>query len=95
MKLNRFVLDKRITEQYGIDGINMDRLGDIVALIGKNGSGKTRILNLLTEQYLQNFANYHLLDNTFSHLPGILNKGIAQMKGNKNFIFEERFVNTG
>jgi ABC-type lipoprotein export system ATPase subunit len=31
----------------GLDIINMDKLGSIVLLAGKNGSGKTRILNKL------------------------------------------------
>ena len=34
---------------YGLEHIKMDRLGQIVLIAGKNGSGKTRILNKIIE----------------------------------------------
>src|SRR5437870_4061116 len=36
--------------QNGLEAVNMDRLGQIVLLAGKNGSGKTRLLNLIQEK---------------------------------------------
>ena len=33
----------------GLEKVEMDRLGQIVLLVGKNGAGKTRLLNLITQ----------------------------------------------
>jgi ABC-type cobalamin/Fe3+-siderophores transport system ATPase subunit len=43
-------------------------LGSVIALAGKNGSGKTRILNLI-EKYVQNLKAEDLLYNRLDHSP--------------------------
>jgi predicted ATPase len=43
----------------GLKGIKMNRLGDIVILAGKNGSGKTRLL-----KYISNFLKHSKIKNS-------------------------------
>lgn len=47
MSIKSFVVPESETSDIGLKNINMQRLGQIVALAGKNGSGKTRILSKL------------------------------------------------
>lgn len=43
-------LIENITNQVGLKPISMKKIGDMVLLAGKNGSGKTRLLNLIRKQ---------------------------------------------
>ena len=45
MRIIKIDIPKTENENDGLDHIKMDKLGKIVLLAGKNGSGKTRILN--------------------------------------------------
>ncbi len=45
MKITKVNIPKDYVDNQGLDDIKMDRLGNIVLLAGKNGSGKTRVLN--------------------------------------------------
>jgi len=47
MKITKINIPKSLI-QNGLDTVKMDRLGQIVLLAGKNGSGKTRLLNLIS-----------------------------------------------
>jgi len=47
MLINKFVVPEEISAQYGLSPIAMGRLGRFVAIAGKNGAGKSRLLNLL------------------------------------------------
>lgn len=56
MKITEVNLIENITNQVGLKPISMKKIGDIVLLAGKNGSGKTRLLNLIRNQ-AQNIQN--------------------------------------
>lgn len=56
MKITEVNLIENITNQVGLKPISMKKIGDIVLLAGKNGSGKTRLLNLVRNQ-TQNIQN--------------------------------------
>lgn len=45
MRINKIDIPKSIDIDYGLEHIKMDKLDNIVLIAGKNGSGKTRILN--------------------------------------------------
>jgi ABC-type multidrug transport system ATPase subunit len=47
MKIEKIDLPEEETSQSGLGPIKMDRLNSVVLIAGKNGSGKTRLLNLL------------------------------------------------
>ena len=48
--LRRLKIDPHLTRANGLEEIEFDRLGDIVALAGPNGAGKTRILKSVWTQ---------------------------------------------
>lgn len=47
MRITKINIPSNLT-QNGLESIKMERLGQVVLLAGKNGSGKTRLLNLIT-----------------------------------------------
>lgn len=51
MKITKIRFDESQTSKVGLREIELDRLGSVVALIGKNGSGKTRILNFIENNF--------------------------------------------
>jgi hypothetical protein len=51
MKFEKLQIEESITSKVGIKEINLERLGNVVALIGRNGSGKTRVLDLLENNF--------------------------------------------
>jgi len=50
MKIQKVNLNEEVTSKVGLQPILMDRLGNIVLIAGKNGSGKSRTLQLIKEQ---------------------------------------------
>ena len=59
MKITEVNLIENITQPLGLSQVSMKKIGNIVLLAGKNGSGKTRILNLIRQQAsnLHNFIS--------------------------------------
>jgi len=49
MRITKINIPKTYRIDFGLDDIKMEKLGQIVILSGKNGSGKTRILNKIFE----------------------------------------------
>ena len=89
MKIEKFELNKRTTQTKGVSELKMERLGSVVALVGKNGSGKTRILDLLENQYIQNLNYNQLLTNDFINIPEVFNKRLNQNSGYKQIVLLE------
>lgn len=50
MKITEVNLRENITQSVGLNPISMQKIGNMVLLAGKNGSGKTRLLNLIRNQ---------------------------------------------
>jgi ABC-type cobalamin/Fe3+-siderophores transport system ATPase subunit len=50
MKIQNLFIEDAITSKVGLKTIKLENLASIVGLIGKNGSGKTRILDLIERQ---------------------------------------------
>ncbi len=69
MKFTSIKLPELITKTKGIAEINMQRLSNVVALVGKNGSGKSRILDLIEENVFNTISIPSIIDNTISCLP--------------------------
>ncbi len=88
MKLNKLNITSTITQKIGIEKIDIERLNSVVALIGRNGSGKTRILNLL-EQNLQSIISLNrFLDNSITNPPNNLQKIINELMPYKNYLIQ-------
>jgi predicted ATPase/SAM-dependent methyltransferase len=70
MKIAKFAIDKKQTDAIGLHEISLTKkpLGSVVALIGKNGAGKTRILNLVKE-YIQHVSGEQVLEGYISDIP--------------------------
>lgn len=60
MKITKVSIPIKETAPFGLNEIKMDKLGEIVLLTGKNGSGKSRILNLITSKLTHKPHKYHI-----------------------------------
>jgi len=63
MKIQEVSIPIELTKDLGLKPIQMKRLGDVVLLAGKNGSGKSRLLRLVRQMidaYPDNAANKEL-----------------------------------
>ncbi len=86
------IKEVRITELWGIKDINLNLNTDINFLIGRNGSGKTTVLNILTSTLSLNLADIENLD--FKKVEIILIKGRKTKKISleKNYEQEKEIV---
>lgn len=64
MSIKKVHINSEHSDGYGLKPVKMDRLGQVVLIAGKNGCGKTRLLNLVkgmvsvTQQLVQSKQNY-------------------------------------
>lgn len=68
MKFNKIFIPVENAKEKGIREIDLRRLSNVVAFVGKNGSGKSRILDLI-ERHVFNLSASSILNSTVSHLP--------------------------
>ncbi len=73
MKFNRIHVDKEISKQKGLGIIDLQKLSHRVALVGKNGSGKTRILDLLEENLFERIKINDIVEKRVINIPTSLN----------------------
>jgi ABC-type lipoprotein export system ATPase subunit/SAM-dependent methyltransferase len=68
MRISKWLVESKITQTKGLQPIFLNKLGPVVALVGRNGSGKSRILDLLekSQSWIKLFMFY---DNSFSFYP--------------------------
>lgn len=69
MRISKFRVPASITESKGLDSIDVSKLGSVVALVGRNGSGKSRILNLLKDQYVAEISCAQVLSGDLECVP--------------------------
>ncbi|MBK9049322.1 MAG: AAA family ATPase [Bacteroidetes bacterium] len=92
MRFETIKLSEQITKNKGIGEINMQRLSNVVALVGKNGSGKSRILDLIEENIFNTINIPSLVDNSISHLPKTLENLKTRLQPLKDyFIIQNKF----
>jgi ATPase subunit of ABC transporter with duplicated ATPase domains len=51
MRIKKIDIPKTPDDNDGLESIKMDKLGSVVLIAGKNGSGKTRILNKIFDRF--------------------------------------------
>ena len=85
MKINKLQLPFSITDGEGIKKIDISRLGSVVALVGRNGSGKSRILKLVEQSTHPNIGYYNVIDESISCLP-------VNIQNNFDLIFKNKLV---
>src|SRR5690554_6228942 len=86
MKIKNLFLDRTIVNKYGLEEFKSSKLNSIVALVGKNGSGKTRYLNAIRESISTAKIN-DIFNEKFDFLPERLVKSVDSLANFKP-IFE-------
>jgi len=89
MKFNRIQFPKTETSEVGLKEINVERLGNVVALIGKNGSGKTRILNFIENHFSEITTLNDFLKGNITEPPPALSKILSELHPYKNLIIKQ------
>jgi predicted ATPase len=79
VRFKKIVIPEEITQEKGIKPINIQRLSNVIAFIGKNGSGKTRILDLIEK-------NLCLEDNEFDIITNDLRKQLFNLERTRELI---------
>lgn len=69
MQIKRLKFPEADTTRVGLKPIDLERLGNLVVLIGKNGSGKTRILNLIENYFTVELTLDNLLSGNIIGVP--------------------------
>lgn len=92
MKLNKIFIDSNISSQKGIAEVDLRRLNNVVAFVGKNGSGKTRILNLIVENSQKLISINRFLDESVSDPPKVLKSTLKQLSSHKDYILSQQKV---
>lgn len=69
MKFNKIKISEPLCHNEGISAIDFKARSNIIAFVGKNGSGKTRILKLLEKYLFEEMTIFRILDDSISCLP--------------------------
>ena len=71
MKFSKIKIPKEITDTKGVEKIDIKRLTNVIAFVGKNGSGKTRILDLIENNLFSeiNLSPQNIADEVIFCLP--------------------------
>lgn len=60
MKIEKIDLDESFTSRLGLKPVQMDRLNNVVLIAGKNGSGKSRLLQLIKDEVSSTFNKHQI-----------------------------------
>lgn len=66
MLINKFTLSENVSSEYGLAPVSMSRLGRFVAIAGKNGAGKSRLLNVL-ESCIGSYSSFAASREMYEH----------------------------
>ncbi|MBW3521636.1 AAA family ATPase [Chryseobacterium sp. NKUCC03_KSP] len=80
MKFNKIFIPKSITQNKGLEEISIERLKNVVVFVGKNGSGKTRILDLICENAISSILITDIISNSIENSDKIDNIKIRLKK---------------
>ena len=91
MKFRKIHIEDAITKTKGINEITLTGLGNVVALVGKNGSGKTRVLDLLEDNLVGKISFKNIFEKEIYPIPKEL---LAILKAHSHlerfFLMQER-----
>lgn len=94
MRINKVEFNELQTSEVGLKAINLDRLGTIVALIGKNGSGKSRILNFLEKKYFGVATLMDILKENISEAPKEIMDYMKKIEPYKPILLKQELLNS-
>ncbi len=92
MKFNKIKIEDGVTKIKGVSEINIQRLTNVIALVGKNGSGKSRILDLIDENLFRAITIPRILDGSISHLPKQIGNFVTNLIPFKDFYLTQEKV---
>ena len=87
MRISKIKFIETATSKEGLKEINLERLGSVVALVGKNGSGKTRILNFIENHFSPIFIDF--LKQNISLHPTILQEALTKLEPYKLYLLKK------
>jgi ABC-type cobalamin/Fe3+-siderophores transport system ATPase subunit len=93
MKVNSINISEEITKNKGIEEINLSRLSNVIGFIGKNGCGKTRILDLIEEHLFSTLNICRFLDKTVESIPQNLKNVINKLEPYKHYHLNNEKIN--
>jgi energy-coupling factor transporter ATP-binding protein EcfA2 len=85
MRIKKLIIDEIDVLNNGLLPFNSSKLNNTIALVGKNGSGKTRYINTIVKK-LENIEFIDVLDDYFDFVPSSLETII-----NKNIKYKDFF----
>lgn len=80
MRIKKIAIDRQISKEVGLGDVNIDRLGTLVALVGKNGSGKSRILNLIESNISSVINKQNIMKGYVSNLPNNIKQILKKLE---------------
>lgn len=89
MKITKVDIPKNHQQNDGLEHIKMDRLGSVVLIAGKNGSGKTRILNKIFNTF-----NSKPPKTSVDQIPSRIQNLEKSIEANRRMIKEFELVST-
>lgn len=69
MRIRKLFIPSEESKSLGIEQTELKRLGPVVALVGRNGSGKSRILKLIETKFFPNIDVTSFLNGDIEHPP--------------------------
>lgn len=86
MRINKIKIDQEITSLSGLNKIELNRLETVVALVGKNGSGKSRVLNCI-ENSIDSIINLkNILNGEISGFPKKIQAALKKIEPYKELV---------
>jgi len=80
MRINKVKFDYSETSIVGLQEINLSRLNTVVALVGKNGSGKSRILNFIEAKISSIVTLNNIIKGNITNLPNNIRQALVKLE---------------
>lgn len=89
MRISKFKIEKELSEKVGLKAIDLTKkeLGEVVALVGENGAGKSRILKFV-QDYFDRVNEDNIKNGHLRFWPEDLNNQFGDRFGNKTSIWK-------
>jgi ABC-type cobalamin/Fe3+-siderophores transport system ATPase subunit len=94
MRINSFEIDESTCATKGLKPVKLEKLSSVVALVGKNGSGKSRFLKLMPEYLLNNISFVNFLDGTISYPPSRIEQSLSKIRQYRDVILANEKIIT-
>lgn len=86
MKVEHLNINRKVANTFGFENVEFKKLGAVVAFVGRNGSGKSRLLKLIKKHLLETTGAKEILNDEFSNLPPYLSKHLKGIIAHKAYI---------